>query len=155
MTRIPCPSEAWDRYYAEQEEAQVPNIEDHLDAYGHLTYACGCSPWSDDAPEDRDLDWLACADFAVHNDGEYLHIAVHVVVDCESAGFVDTVDSGTVVLHVDEVDPSMLPTDLLLYWLDVLLSQGEEVTVSEYKEAIEANSRFNRDLREAVWRALE
>ena len=36
-------------------------ILDNLDAYGHLTYAVGFSPETDDAPQHRDGDWLAAS----------------------------------------------------------------------------------------------
>lgn len=53
-----------------------------LDAYGHLTWTVGNG------------DWLACADYNifVNVDGEIL-IAYHVVVDCESGGFTDTLEA--------------------------------------------------------------
>jgi hypothetical protein len=55
---------------------------DTLDAYGHLTWTVGND------------DWIACADYNVfiNTDGEVI-FAYHVVVDCESGGFTDTVEA--------------------------------------------------------------
>lgn len=51
-----------------------------LDAFGHLTWTVGNN------------DWIACFDAERTPEG----IAYHVVVNCESGGFVDTLESGTV-----------------------------------------------------------
>lgn len=55
---------------------------DTLDAYGHLSWTVG------------NEDWIACADYNVfiNTDGEIL-LAYHVVVDCESGGFTDTLEA--------------------------------------------------------------
>lgn len=88
MARIECPSEAWDRYCDQEERANMVDPRaaiDDLDAYGHLTWTVG------------NEDWIACADFTVvtDDDGE-VWVAYSVVVDCESGGFVDTLESGVV-----------------------------------------------------------
>lgn len=57
-------------------------MANELDAYGHLTWTVG------------NEDYTACFD-AIRK-GE--HIAFHVVANCESAGFVDTVQAGAVPL---------------------------------------------------------
>ncbi|WP_046869300.1 hypothetical protein [Microvirga massiliensis] len=54
----------------------------HLDALGHLGYTIGND------------DWFAALDF--HAEGDRL--AYHVVVDCQSAGFTDTMESGVIPL---------------------------------------------------------
>ena len=44
MTRIECPSEAWDRYCEDEERANTPTDDElieQLDAYGHLTWVVG------------------------------------------------------------------------------------------------------------------
>ena len=51
-----------------------------LDAYGHLTWTLG------------DNDWMACFD-AVRV-GDEIHY--HVVVNCESGGFIETTESGAI-----------------------------------------------------------
>jgi hypothetical protein len=53
-----------------------------LDAYGHLTWTLG------------DNDWMACFDAVRVGDS----IAYHVVVNCESGGWIDTLEHGTIPL---------------------------------------------------------
>lgn len=67
-------AEAFDRARDEDDD------ERRLDAYGHLEWTVG------------NEDWLACFDAVRVPEG----IAYHVVVDCESGGFTDTIESGTV-----------------------------------------------------------
>lgn len=57
-----------------------------LDAYGHLQWTVG------------NEDWIACADFNVflRPDDDEPMVAYHVVVDCESGGFTDTLESGII-----------------------------------------------------------
>lgn len=72
-------SQALDAAYAQAEafdRAQAGERE--LDAYGHLTWTLG------------DLDWMACFD-AVRVGTE---IHWHVVVNCESGGWIDTLETG-------------------------------------------------------------
>jgi hypothetical protein len=54
--------------------------EPELDAYGHLTWTIG------------DEDWVACLDFDISPDGK--RYAYHVVLNCESGGFIDTLETG-------------------------------------------------------------
>jgi len=54
-----------------------------LDAYGHMNWTVG------------NEDWVACFDARRNGD----HIEYHVVIDCESGGFVDTVDHDTIALQ--------------------------------------------------------
>ena len=82
-----CPSAAWERYYAEEEAKASPSDEEFLanaglDAYGHLTWTVGND------------DWIACFDAVLSPDKT--RIAYHAVVDCESGGFTDTIESGVV-----------------------------------------------------------
>ena len=62
--------------------------EDKLDAYGHLSYTVG------------NEDWLACFD-AIRIPGDL--IAYHVVVNCESGSWIDTIESGTVPATADGI----------------------------------------------------
>jgi hypothetical protein len=80
-------AQALDRAYADAElfdAARSASEEQKLDAYGHLTWTLGNS------------DWMACFD-AIRVGDDILY---HVVVDCESGGFIDTVEKG--VLPVSE-----------------------------------------------------
>jgi len=63
--------------------------ENKLDAYGHLTWTVG------------NEDWIACFDARRVTDG----IEYHVVVDCESGGFTDTIEHGTVPATVEGIVP--------------------------------------------------
>ena len=65
----------YDEGYPEEDQ-----WEPDLDAYGHLDWTVGCE------------DWLWCCDFDISPDGK--RYAYHVVVNCESGGFVGEVDSG-------------------------------------------------------------
>src|SRR6185295_2820870 len=58
-----------------------------LDAYGHLNWTVG------------NEDWLACFDARRVADG----IEYHVVVDCESGGFTDTIERDTVPATADGI----------------------------------------------------
>ena len=82
-----CPSAAWERHYADEEAKASPSDGDFLanaglDAYGHLTWTVGND------------DWVACFDAVLSPDKT--RIAYHAVVDCESGGFIDTIESGVI-----------------------------------------------------------
>jgi hypothetical protein len=63
-------------------------MTDKLDAYGHLNWTVGND------------DWLACFDAIRRGD----MIDYHVVVDCESASFVDTTEKGSIpVAEIDQL----------------------------------------------------
>ena len=66
---------------------------DALDAYGHMNWTVG------------NEDWVACADARRVGD----QIEYEIVVDCDSAGFVDTIESGSVPATLDGI------TDLLRF----------------------------------------
>jgi hypothetical protein len=70
--------------YPNDGEGSSDNLLERLDAYGHLTWTLG------------DDDWMACFDAV--REGDF--IAYHVVVNCESGGFIDTIEKG--VAKVDE-----------------------------------------------------
>ena len=75
--------------------------EKELDAYGHLNWTVGNS------------DWLACFD-AIRVPGG---IKYHVVVNCESGGFIDTPEKNTVALDQAEALLGGLPE----YWEGIAL----------------------------------
>ena len=68
------------------------DLLDQLDGFGHLTWTVG------------NEDWMACFDAVRHDD----RIAYHVVVDCQSGGFVETVENG-VIAAKDVKDLETLP----------------------------------------------
>ena len=72
--------DAWKTASPYDEQVEDNDEPVKLDAYGHLTWTLG------------DDDWMACFD-AVRVGSE---IHYHVVVNCESGGFIDTVESGVV-----------------------------------------------------------
>jgi len=74
--------------------------ENKLDAYGHLTWTVG------------NEDWIACFDARRVTDG----IEYHVVVDCESGGFTDTIEHGTVPATAEGIANLLcFPS----YWADI------------------------------------
>jgi hypothetical protein len=77
-----------------------------LDAYGHLTWTVG------------NEDWLAAADAVLGRFEDRLFLAWHVVVDCESGGFTDTLESGIVEIK-PEASP---PIGILSRYLDTCVS---------------------------------
>ena len=113
----------------------------NLDAYGHLNWVVGWSYESDDAPEDDDRgDWCACCDFEVFHDEEgNLMVAYHVVVDSDSGGFIDT-------LETNVVPADKAPFNLPAYWMDVGMEQVVW-TESEYQEGLRINEDWNKTLR--------
>lgn len=90
------PSAAWEEYYDLCEAQHEPSDADFLenaglDAYGHLTWTVG------------NEDWLACFDAILSPDRT--RIAYHAVVDCESGGFIDTIEKG--VISVEEAQAKL------------------------------------------------
>lgn len=78
-------------------------LRETLDAYGHLTWTVG------------NEDWLACADASVGRFDGDLYLAWHVVVDCESGGFTDTLESGFL-----KIEPGCkAPFGVLAHFLDI------------------------------------
>jgi len=91
----------YEDYIRDEERKHTPSNDEmlkKLDAYGHLNWTVG------------NEDWTACFDAVRHDD----RIAYHVVVDCESGGFVDTVASG--VIPVSKVDTLR---NLPAYWASI------------------------------------
>ena len=138
------PDEPWD----------MPTDEDQLkslDAYGHLTYTTGYSDeWNEDVGEDSDRgDWLACFDFKVwKHPSRGVLVAFHVVVNSDSGGFIDTLESG--VIEADKA-----PFDLPDYWTSIGMDDGTPWTEQECKDANDCEKRWEADLRKAIEQAKE
>ena len=174
MIRIECPSEAWDKYCAQEERANTPTDGEliaELDAYGHLAWTVGYSDeWCEDPrcecekfepcdgsvplcgtcghPECRG-DWLACFDFKPFDHPDKgLVIAYHVVVNSDSGGFIDMCDSGVVT-------PDKAPFDLPDYWASIGMDDGTAWSVDECALSWAVNERWNKDLKEAIARYKE
>jgi hypothetical protein len=103
-----------------------------LDGFGHLTWCVG------------DDNWIACFDFIVTAHERGILVAYHVVVDCESAGFTDTVEAKVV-----EADKA--PFDLPNYWVSLGYEQG----VEHDDEADKINESWNTALKQAIKEAQE
>ncbi len=146
MTRIECPSEAWDRYLDGEELAHCPtdaDMLDGLDAYGHLTWCVGY-----DVDDDHDGDWIACFDFEVFDHPERgVLVAYHTVVNSDSGGFVDTLESGVV-----EADKA--PLNLPDYWASIGQEHGGW-TDADCEDASRVNAEWNKALRAAIEAAAE
>jgi hypothetical protein len=148
-----------------------PKLKDFkLDAYGHLSYVVGfnsdydeeatpamlliakASEMSDEEIEAaqqglRDCgDWIACTDF--DRIGDY--VGWHVVVNSDSGGFIDTLDSG--VYTVEEARKHL--PGLLETWNDTasehLVEAGHWFTPAETQEYRAAIKRWKADLAEAL-----
>tara|TARA_R100000152_G_C6764147_1_gene188692 strand:+ start:753 stop:1163 length:411 start_codon:yes stop_codon:yes gene_type:complete len=132
----------------------VPTDESQLkslDAYGHLTYTTGYSDEENDAKgvyTERDMgDWLACFDFKVwKHPSRGVLVAFHVVVNSDSGGFTDTLESS--VVEADKA-PFSLPD----YWTGIGMDDGTPWTEQECKDANDCQERWEADLREAIEQA--
>lgn len=130
-------SKALDEAYAKAEEfdrAMATKSRPALDAYGHLEWTVG------------NEDWLACFDAIRVAEG----IAYQVVVDCESGGFTDTLETG--VIAVDDKNALENLACKPSYWADIcaehyldstepdMMPKGEEVAdcVKRWREHLEA-----------------
>ena len=110
-----------------------------LDAYGHMEYCVGFGEEGDDRG-----DWLACADFAVGKVNGKLAVAYHIVVNSESGGFIDT-------LETDVVPVSKAPFGLLDYCRDIGYEQfSGDVTKAEDKENKRMSDKFDAALKRAI-----
>ena len=136
-----CPSAAWERYYAEEEAKASPSDGDFLanagfDAYGHLAWTVGND------------DWIACFDAVLSPDKT--RIAYHAVVNCESGGFIDTIESG--VIPVEEATNLMNLPDS---YLDVCCEQyagdyDHPIDINQCQKSIEFwNQHIERLIRAA------
>jgi len=110
-----------------------------LDAYGHLAWTVG------------DENWIACLDYDISPDGK--RYAYHVVVNCESGGFIDTLETGEgPIAELGNI------RGLAGYWLDVYHDAGApdegEHTDEELAEIDADNQRQVLSWEEAIDRAM-
>jgi len=116
-----------------------------VDAYGHLTWAVGWAPTTDD---DNRGDWLACVDAVRSDCGNF--VSYHVVVNSDSGGFIDTLESG--ILTTSDAR-KQLP-GLLGYWLDIaskhISGQGEWFTEEETAKNLEAIKNWRAHVEEVI-----
>jgi membrane-bound lytic murein transglycosylase MltF len=100
--------QTWEQYTRDEERAHTPSnneMLEELDAYGHLNWTVG------------NEDWIACFDAIRHDD----RIAYHVVIDCESGGFTDTLESG--VIDIANTNAIENLRHLPSYWADICSEQ--------------------------------
>jgi len=89
------------------------DANDKLDAYGHLNWTVG------------NEDWIACFDAIRTAAG----IEYHVVVDCESGGFTDTPEHGTVPATAEGIANLLcFPS----YWADICSEHYLDTPEEEY-----------------------
>jgi hypothetical protein len=138
-------SRTWEQHIKDEERAHCPTDEDmlkELDAYGHLSYCVGY--------ENDNGDWLACFDFRVFDHPERGRlVAYHTVVNSDSGGFIDTLESCV-------VEAAKAPFNLPDYWLGIGMSHGiESWTDEDIEEASKMNTSWNDALREALRNSSE
>ena len=144
----------WDGFCSEPCRKGEPVPEDarmldELDAYGHITYGVGFSDeCNEDVDEDSDRgDWLACFDFRVwKHPSRGVLVAYHVIVNSDSGGFIDTLESSVV-----EADKA--PFDLPDYWASIGMEQDAAWTEQECKDADRCQTQWNADLKAALTKA--
>lgn len=122
-------AEAFDRARGEDDD------ERRLDAYGHMNWCVG------------NEDWVACFDAVRVPEG----IAFHVVVDCESGGFTDTIESGVVATEKAVEELAALPwryadTCIEQYLFEGALSDGVSFDVDP-DEVKDCAARWEAHLR--------
>ena len=132
-------------YPPEYDLPDGPTNEDMLetlDAYGHLEFTVG------------NEDWIACADFNVflRPDDDQPVVAYHVVVDCESGGFTDTLEDG--ILDASEIGSDWFP---LWSYLDICAEHyiDEPDMHPSYDEAVKTAKRWVEDLQKHLKQAKE
>ena len=81
--------------------AEPEPMEYKLDAYGHMSWTVG------------NEDWVACFDARRNGDS----IEYHVVVDCESGGFTDTLEHGMV--KMSDINGIANMKAMPDYWVDI------------------------------------
>ena len=143
----------WEGYCSEPCRKGEPVTADEdqlklLDAYGHLTYTTGYSDeWNEDVGEDSDRgDWLACLDFKVwKHPSRGVLVAYHVVVNSDSGGFIDTLESGV-------VEANKAPFSLPDYWTGIGMDYSSW-TEQECKDANDCQEQWEADLRKAIEQA--
>lgn len=105
-----------------------------VDAYETLAYSVG-GEYEDGG------DWSAFADYAIGKIGGKRMVAYHVVVDSDSGGFVQEVESGV-------VECSKAPKNLLDRYMDIAYEQGT-LTEESYAESLKSIEQFEKDLQKA------
>lgn len=116
---------------------------DTLDGYGHENWTVG------------NKDWVACADAALGRFRGRLFLAWHVVVDCESGGWIDTIEKSTV-----EITPEATPpTGVLSQYLDNCMEfhidkQDDEDFRIDVDQCLESIRAFDDRLRH-LWQGAE
>ena len=105
------------QYERMQELANNPTdaeLIDECDAYGHMTWTVGNS------------DWVACFDAVRFAD----RIAYEVVVNCESGGFTDTMETG--VISIDDASAIQDLKCMPSYWADICFEHYLDVPQRRY-----------------------
>ena len=178
MSRIECPSEAWDRYIDGEERIAFPDdvwiFENKLDAYGHMTWTVGFSDeCSDDnicdcptilgsskpveKPEyDNDGACTKCA--GRENRGDWLAcFDFHVFTDPDGTVKVAyhvlvNSDSGGFIDLGEEsiVSADKAPINLPDYWASIGMEHGTMWTEEERCAADGCNERWNKALKSAI-----
>jgi len=105
-----------------------------LDGYGHMSWTVG------------NEDWLACADAVVGRFNGKVFVATHVVVDCESGGWVEAFHKA--VLPVEGGEP---PRGILDGYLDTCCEyyadqQDDECFKIDLDQCQKAISEFDQHL---------
>ncbi|MBO76777.1 MAG: hypothetical protein CME17_05025 [Gemmatimonadetes bacterium] len=190
MTRIQCPSEAWDDYCEQEERKHCPTDDemiDQCDAYGHLSFVVGFSDeWTEDkvcdcptvykggkvtekpvfvCDEDKGPackkcggrenrgDWLACFDYHVYTDPDCVtKLAYHVVVNSDSGGFIDTLETGCITFNPEDPDAMMealkqVPYSLPDYWTSIGMEHGTVWLEAETKDADKCQEKWKAALK--------
>jgi len=107
-------------------------MTERLDAYGHLNFTVG------------NEDWIACFDAIRTPEG----IEYEVVVNCESGGFIDTVEHRTVPATLEGIRsllglPDCFASICMEHYAD---DTEEEYGPVEWKDTLESWDRHLRDL---------
>lgn len=119
--------------------------ETKLDAYGHLEWTVG------------NEDWMACFDAILSPSRQ--EILYHIVVNCESGGFVDTMETGSMPIEQAVQSLEGLPD----YWVGVCYEHyaGEDTESEDSpyrisdKETVKTAASWKRHLEDLVKTARE
>lgn len=98
-----------------------------LDAFGHLNWTVG------------NEDWIACFDAIV--EGDQIHY--HVVVDCDSGGFMDTLEDRRIPL-ADVASLYSLPS----YWADICSDHYLDSSEPEHEVKADETDRTTKAWRQ-------
>jgi hypothetical protein len=127
---------SWEQYARGQDAQHEPSDADFLanaglDAYGHLEWTVG------------NEDWLACFDAVLSP--EMGRIAYHVVVDCESGGFTDTIEKGVVPIE-EAMTLAGLPDRFAETCAEMYLDSAEEEHQVSPEETADCGRRWSAHL---------